>query len=799
MNGTPLAALDSTTVSPMVQNISVALLTGQAAAEHLASKAGFRLPDYTESLVVTLLSYTPPSTPELGLYAAHVENTQGCTTCYLRVQNYSVPEAPSSVHLINITDDRILLSWIAGYHGGYSQKLMVRSIKDQDPHSQSGGRTVVIPDVPSFPERQQCWFTGLRPGSTYYLTLYGENKLGAGPSSEVIKVKTMDLQFPKIIGYELNSDRIELQFQDDTTLPNSFCIQVEEIRTSSFASPSLIYDTCPKVSITTASSELFAIEYCENGLSMTNGHATNRSNVMLGSSAVSDPTQAMPDHRLDIVLNASTANSDGTVLIPVEGNQGAISNEESTDIPTVLKYRLRFCYVKAPHECSDYVSLNKVNRKLLNYYKNDLERKRQTKICLMNLRETCHGTLGLKLVDGILYNGHPFITQKLSSFARKIQYRSSGLEFRNQACNGRHSERIFDETMFGFISTKCNGGAFTKGRMEFHNLNVQSSPTSSKFPILWICLNATVFPAVGLLIVCLWHAHRRRQTAGNQVWISRKSDPLIKHRVQIRKFNKPHSDDDLRKRRSKTQVFICTSVVFSAEILDTNIHKKITKKSKRWKPGGYQSRFYGYYLRLKHEAAWCSTFSCLRTSRTRDSAGFQVSLSKKHRISLQMNVYSKLVLLLSDHRKQCPAFRLLETQTLLMETSVEFTQCFCKYFRPSLSSHILKIKTHSVFYGCTLVGKPKIWERTLVANGKYSRQIQTKSVNRSSQPGQLLGRRSMSRAHQSHRSSVNTFACSDVIIQMRPTCVGGVVVIRLPRMSDVRGSNPRTIIDDDEL
>ncbi|KAG5448021.1 hypothetical protein CSKR_106608 [Clonorchis sinensis] len=31
---------------------------------------------------------------------------------------------------------------------------------------------------------------------------------------------------------------------------------------------------------------------------------------------------------------------------------------------------------------------------------------------------------------------------------------------------------------------------------------------------------------------------------------------------------------------------------------------------------------------LKHEAAWCSTFSCLETSQTRDSAGFQVSLSQ---------------------------------------------------------------------------------------------------------------------------------------------------------------------------
>ncbi|KER24517.1 hypothetical protein T265_14404, partial [Opisthorchis viverrini] len=55
----------------------------------------------------------------------------------------------------------------------------------------------------------------------------------------------------------------------------------------------------------------------------------------------------------------------------------------------------------------------------------------------------------------------------------------------------------------------------------------------------------------------------------------------------------------------------------------------------------------------------------------------------------------------------------------------------------------------------------------LIAGGLATRQ--TSDVDRSSQAGQLLDRRSMSRAPQSHRSSVNTFACSDVIIQMRPT------------------------------
>ncbi|KAG5444010.1 hypothetical protein CSKR_106215 [Clonorchis sinensis] len=41
---------------------------------------------------------------------------------------------------------------------------------------------------------------------------------------------------------------------------------------------------------------------------------------------------------------------------------------------------------------------------------------------------------------------------------------------------------------------------------------------------------------------------------------------------------------------------------------------------------------------LEHEAAWGSTFSCLKSSQTRDSAGFQVSLSQ-NQIDLQMSVF----------------------------------------------------------------------------------------------------------------------------------------------------------------
>ncbi|KAG5444984.1 hypothetical protein CSKR_102589 [Clonorchis sinensis] len=63
----------------------------------------------------------------------------------------------------------------------------------------------------------------------------------------------------------------------------------------------------------------------------------------------------------------------------------------------------------------------------------------------------------------------------LIRYQLKIQYRFSELKFRNQACNGRHGERIFDETMFGFVTTKFSGGAFTKGIIELYNFNARTN------------------------------------------------------------------------------------------------------------------------------------------------------------------------------------------------------------------------------------------------------------------------------------------------------------------------------------
>ncbi|KAG5442028.1 hypothetical protein CSKR_111684 [Clonorchis sinensis] len=46
-------------------------------------------------------------------------------------------------------------------------------------------------------------------------------------------------------------------------------------------------------------------------------------------------------------------------------------------------------------------------------------------------------------------------------------------------------------------------------------------------------------------------------------------------------------------------------------------------------------------LQLEHEAAWCSTLNCLEASQTRDSAGFQMSLSQ-NQIDLQMSVFLEI-------------------------------------------------------------------------------------------------------------------------------------------------------------
>ncbi|KER25725.1 hypothetical protein T265_06895 [Opisthorchis viverrini] len=100
------------------------------------------------------------------------------------------------------------------------------------------------------------------------------------------------------------------------------------------------------------------------------------------------------------------------------------------------------------------------------------------------------------------------------------------------------------------------------------------------------------------------------------------------------------------------------------------------------------------------------------------------------------------------------------------------------------------LKKNQSLYGdqmCSLERKssltqPRSDDCTLIGNQVFS--IVT-------QPGQLLGRRSMIRTHQSHLSSVNTFASSDVRTHMHPTCV---VVKLSPRMSDARGSNLGTAI-----
>ncbi|KER27410.1 hypothetical protein T265_05517 [Opisthorchis viverrini] len=151
--------------------------------------------------------------------------------------------------------------------------------------------------------------------------------------------------------------------------------------------------------------------------------------------------------------------------------------------------------------------------------------------------------------------------------------------------------------------------------------------------------------------------------------------------------------------------------------------------------------------RMKHDAAWCSTFSCLETSQTRDSAGFQVAeyypaAHDRSRLSSESSGRRGLRGLLN----------------LIFCLNPDWTSFDNYIHSPIINQSILFIAT------------PVSFERSRSCSGVIIPLI--------------------SSAHP----SVSTPACSDVIIQMRPMCVGGVVVARSLRMSDVRGSNPGTAI-----
>ncbi|KAG5440985.1 hypothetical protein CSKR_109696 [Clonorchis sinensis] len=74
---------------------------------------------------------------------------------------------------------------------------------------------------------------------------------------------------------------------------------------------------------------------------------------------------------------------------------------------------------------------------------------------------------------------------------------------------------------------------------------------------------------------------------------------------------------------------------------DKYTHLQINLVFARDSPGTSQTGDSAGFQQLKHEAAWCSTFSCLETSQTRDSSGFQVSLSQ-NQIYLQISVFLEI-------------------------------------------------------------------------------------------------------------------------------------------------------------
>ncbi|KER23422.1 hypothetical protein T265_08695 [Opisthorchis viverrini] len=173
--------------------------------------------------------------------------------------------------------------------------------------------------------------------------------------------------------------------------------------------------------------------------------------------------------------------------------------------------------------------------------------------------------------------------------------------------------------------------------------------------------------------------------------------------------------------------------------------------------------------RLKHEVAWCSIFNCLRTSQTRDSAGSHATKcaapARPMFQSLRYSRYHDTCIYLLPGHITYERFSWVPSRKIeLNDGSREKIRNSGTVFRISVAIIVDDLCREQTNSSCRGRCRFDTATKKLSSGFQACATLPDWRVNRSSQPGQLLGRPSISRAHQSHRSSVNTFACLDALI-----------------------------------
>ncbi|XP_018651589.1 putative hypothetical protein [Schistosoma mansoni] len=129
-------------------------------------------------------SYTCQAINNFGYdYSNPVHITLKCT-----------PETPTDIEIKEITWDKLTLSWIPGFDGGYEQTIVIEFLKvfnkDQLTPVNNLPKSVFINHVPRLPIYQQCQISGLTPNTVYTFVIYGKNYLGHGKLSKQYTITT---------------------------------------------------------------------------------------------------------------------------------------------------------------------------------------------------------------------------------------------------------------------------------------------------------------------------------------------------------------------------------------------------------------------------------------------------------------------------------------------------------------------------------------------------------------------------------------------------------------------------------
>lgn len=173
---------------------------GGSSAENNADKP---LPKYVveETRQLDLITYqsvlivNDVDQSDYGSYDCVARNELGFDVLTIPLNHTSKPDAPKSVHVVNVTSGSVTLRWVAGFDGGLGQSFRIR-YKTADYLVDQEGAAYAYRDV--FPgNATTATVNQLRDNTEYWFSVMATNDKGDSEySADVVKVSTLKGTMP---------------------------------------------------------------------------------------------------------------------------------------------------------------------------------------------------------------------------------------------------------------------------------------------------------------------------------------------------------------------------------------------------------------------------------------------------------------------------------------------------------------------------------------------------------------------------------------------------------------------------